>query len=212
MSALILVVLNVSQAGQFRLSSADLKITGGSQIVVDGKSVGTAPCQITLRTNARHKLEIKDEGGNTRTFFVIEKEVKKSDVVNSIPAWFFNPTLLQPDFRDYEALSPGTASSTSLAESVSKAELDAKTKSTGGSVNRYLTIRESDRRGRLDSSSASSYPKLTRGQMDSLADVNGGRIVARSLSETINPDFLEIEIQKVGREYRVYLLAGRRKS
>jgi hypothetical protein len=209
---LALLALNISQAWQFRVLSTDFKIAAGSQIVVDGKPVGTAPCQITLKTNIRHKLKVENEGGNDRTFCVTWKEVKKSAVVNNIPSWFLNPALLQSDFRDYEALTPGTASSTNLAESIRKAELDVEAKLAGGGVDRYFTIRQSDSKGRLDSGSSSYYPKLTRGQMDSIANVNGGKIVARSLSETNKPDFLELEIQKTGSEYRVYVLAGKRKT
>jgi hypothetical protein len=145
-------------------------------------------------------------------FFVTEREVKKSDVVNNIPAWFFDPTSIQPDFRDYETLTPATASSTSLAESIDKAKKNAAAKFKSGRVDRYYTIRGSDRKEKLDSSSSRYYPKLTRGQMDSLADVNGGKIVARSLSLPTDSVFLEIEIQSIGPEFRVYVLFGNRKS
>ena len=60
----------------------------------------------------------------------------------------------------------------------------------------------------LDSSKSRYYPKLTRGQMDSLNDVNGGTMVVSSFVSTNEVTFLEYEIQKIGDQFLVYVMEG----
>jgi len=48
--------------------------------------------------------------------------------------------------------------------------------------------------------------------MDSLNDVNGGAMVASSLSQASDVAFLEYEIQKIGEGYRVYVLGGQERN
>lgn len=205
---LTFTVIGLLHAGNLPVHSSELKIPKGSVISVDGKLVGTAPCNILLTTDVRHKIEIKSRDGNTRNCYFTVKSLKESELVNSIPAWFFNPTMMQSDFRGYERLTPATASSAILPEAVSKAEADVRRKLKTVVVNQYNTIREPGNRTKLDSSESKYYPKLTRGQMDSLNDVNGGIMVAQSFGESKRVELLEYEIQKVDGKYQVYLLAG----
>jgi hypothetical protein len=213
--ALLIVVTTVSFAalpnGTLRLQSRDLGISNGSEIRIDGKVIGTAPCEFTLRTSARHKLELKAQNMAVETCFLTVKVLKKSELVDNIPAWFLNPTTLQPKFLHYESLTPATATSATISDAVVKAQSEVRRKLTS-TIDRYFTVREQDGKSKLDSSKSKYYPKLTRGQMDSLSDVNGGKIVAQSLANNGEPVFLEYEIQKVGNEYRVYVLAGEKRK
>jgi hypothetical protein len=213
-SFLVLMVISTScklQSGQMHVRSTDLNIASGREIRIDGKAIGTAPCEFTLKTSTRHKLELKAQNVAAKTYFLTVKMLKKSELVDNIPTWFLNPATLQPKFPDYESLTPATATAATIADAVVKAQSEVGRKLTS-TVDRYFTVREQDDRGKLDSSKSKYYPKLTRGQMDSLSDVNGGKIVARSLAENAEAVFLEFEIQKVGNEYRVYVLASDKKK
>lgn len=205
---MVFIGIATLHAGELRLRLSDFNITKGDTVIIDGKTVGAAPNEFTLKTNIRHKIEVKSHSGNVQTFFVTTKELTKSELVNNIPAWFFNPRLLQKDFPGYNALTPATANAAMLSDAVNKAEQEARSKLTHSNVDRYITVREPTGNGRLDSSNSNYYPRLTRGQMDSLNDVNGGKMVARSLAETSKVAFLEYEIQKVDNKYQVYVLAG----
>ena len=214
-SSIIYLILGVTLAhslgaGQFRLRSTDLDVPMGSKILVDGKDVGTAPCAIELTTDYRHRIEIKAQDGTTRLCFLTVREVKKSEEVADIPAWFLNPTLLQSDFPDYETLTPATGFSRTISDAIGKAESQRKSESANIRVDHYNTIREPGDKSKLDSTKSKYYPKLTRGQMDSLADVNGGMMVASSYSGSSEATVLEYEIQKSGDGYRAYILTGRR--
>lgn len=204
-----ILIVGAIQARQVRIQSDDLRIPSGDKIVIDNRLIGTAPCAISLKTSVRHKCEIKTRDGNVRTVFLTTKELKKSQEVENIPAWFVNPTMLQTDFPAFTQFTTATAVATSLRGAVDRAGVEARRKIPKGMINRYTTIREGQ--GRLDSTNSRTYPQLTRGQMDSLADVNGGLIVANSLSSNTEPTYLEYEIQKLEKDYRVYLLAGNKK-
>jgi len=198
-------------SGELQFQSSDLHISKRAVIAVDGKRVGTAPCRLTLQENVRHKFVIWNLNGTVHTFYLTAKTITKSGLLDSIPAWFLDPTLLKKDFPNYDALIPATSSSETLDEAVNKAEMEATRKSKTLSVDRYNTIRESPPRSNmLDSSKSSYYPKLTRGQMDSLNDVNGGKMVLQSFHEESEPVFLEYEIQRVDNTYQVYILAGKK--
>lgn len=205
---LTFTLISLLHAGNLRIHSSELNIPNSTVISVDGKVVGTAPCDILFTTDVRHKIEVKSRDGNIRICYFTTKSLKESELVNNVPVWFFNPTMMKSDFTDCERLTPATASSAILAEAVSKAEADARRKLKTIEVNRYNTIRESNNRSRLDSSTSQYYPKLTRGQMDSLNDVNGGIMVKQSFGVTDKIEFLEYEIQKVDDKYQVYVLAG----
>ncbi len=194
-------------AQQFTVSSSDLDIPPGSKVIVDGTVRGTAPLSIAVKFNTRHKITTEVSGMKIRELYVTAKEVEKSKEVDRIPAWFVNPSLHQSDFSGYTSLIPATVFSSTIHLAVKGAEDAARSKMPGGMLNRYNTVRASQ--GRLDSSSSSYYPNLTRGQMDSLNDVNGGRMVLESFPASA-VEFLEYEIQKMGEGYRVYVLAGRR--
>lgn len=200
------------RAGELRLSSNDLNIPKGSTIIVDHKKVGTAPCGITLTENIRHVIETRGMDGNTRTYNLTAKTVAKTDLINNVPMWFFTPSELQPDFPGYSKFVTGLALSESVSDAIGKAQAQAKKKSTTIGMNRYNVIRESDSRNMLDSSKSRNYPRLTRGQMDSLNDVNGGIMVTQSFGVADKVQFLEYEIQKVEDNYQVYVLAGTRKG
>ena len=195
--------------GTLRIQSSNLGIGGGNEIRIDGKTIGIATCEIALRTNARHKVELKAQNGAVQTYFLTVKTLKKSELVDNIPPWFLNPTLLQPDFPNYEGLTSITAISESIPVAINKAEAEGKAKLAKSVMNRSSALKEVDGKGKLGSSKSRYYPKLTRGKMDSLNDVNGGKMVAQSLSEASEVMLLEFEIQKIGNEYRVYVLAGR---
>jgi hypothetical protein len=196
--------------GEMHLRSDDLKIEHGTKIEIDGTFVGIAPCEISLETKIRHKFELKSPVGNLRSYFVTVRGLKKSDEVNNIPAWFLDPTSLKSDFKEYGNLTPTTAASATIADAVNQAEAKIRRRVTGVSINRYNTVMEPSGKRMLDSSKSNYYPKLTRGQMDSLNDVNGGIMVKQSLGTSDRIEFLEYELQKVGDKYQVYVLAGSR--
>ena len=205
------MVISIScklQSGQLHVRSTDFNIASGREIRIDGKAIGIAPCEFTLKTNKRHKLELKAQNMVVETYYLNVKMLKNSELVDNIPAWFLNPAALQTNFPDYESLTPSTAASATIADAVVKAQSTVRRKLTS-TVNRYFTVKEQD--SKLDSSKSKYYPKLTRGQMDSLSDVNGGKIVAQSLADNGGLVFLEYEIQKIDNEFRVYVLAAKRK-
>jgi hypothetical protein len=197
-------------ADELRFSSADLRIASGSTIIIDGKTIGIAPRHIALTTNFRHKIEIKPHNGYAQMYYITAKALSKSALVDNVPAWFFNPPSLQSEFPGYLRFTPTTASSESLADAIGKAEGEAKKKLTTIAVNQYNTVRESDNGNRLDSSKSKYYPRLTRGQMDSVNDVNGGIMVKQSFGVIDRVQYLEYEIQRVDGKYQVYVLAGSR--
>jgi hypothetical protein len=194
--------------GEMLLRSADLGIEHGTRIEIDGKLVGIAPCAISLKTNIRHKFELKSSEGKVRTYFLTVRNLIKSDEFNNVPGWFIDPASLRSDFKEYGNLTPTTAASATIADAVSQAEAKIKARVTGMSVNRYNTVMEPAGKRMLDSSKSKYYPKLTRGQMDSLNDVNGGIMVTQSLGTSDRIEFLEYEIQRVGDKYQAYVLAG----
>jgi hypothetical protein len=199
-------------AGEFLIRSTDLRIKPGTGITIDGKFVGIAPCEMRLKTKIRHKFELKSPDRTVKIYFLTVRNLKTSEVVDNIPAWFLNPTSRQSEFKDYETFTPATAIAGSISDALSKAEADGRSKLAKGGVNHYFTVKESDGKGKLDSSKSKYYPRLTRGQMDSLAAVNGGKIVAGSFSEADEAIFLEYEIQRIGDQYRVYVLAGEKRN
>jgi hypothetical protein len=192
------------------MRSTDLGIEHGTTIEIDGKLVGTAPCAIALKTNIRHKFELKSPVGYLRSYFVTVRSLKKSGELNNIPAWFLDPTSLRSEFKGYANLTPTTAASATIADALSQAEAKIRRGVTGVSINRYNTVMAPAGKRMLDSSKSKYYPKLTRGQMDSLNDVNGGIMVKQSLGTSDRIEFLEYELQKVGDRYQVYVLAGSR--
>ena len=181
-------------------------------ITIDGKAVGIVPCEMKLKTKIHHKFELKSPDGTVKRYFLTARNLKTSEVVDNIPAWFLNPASRQSEFKDYETFTPATATAGTISDALSKAEADGRTKLTMGGIDHYSTFKQSDGKGKLDSSKSKYYPKLTRGQMDSLAAVNGGKIVTGSFSEADEAIFLEYEIQKIGDQYRVYVLAGQKKK
>lgn len=208
---IVLIALNgiaTLHAGELRLQSSDLSIAKGDTISIDGKTVGGAPYEFTLKTNIRYKIEAKSRTGNVQTFFVTTKELTRSELVKSIPAWFFNPTILQSEFPGYGRFTQTTANAATLSDAMEMAKTEVRTKLKGNTVDRYFTVRPWEANGKLDSSKSKYYPNLTRGQMDSLNDVNGGKMVTQSLVENARIEFLEFEIQEVDNKYQVYVLAG----
>jgi hypothetical protein len=202
------VGLGVLHAQELRVSSSDFDIQPGYKVIVNGKVTGTAPLFIALKLNARHKIATEVSDVRVREFFLTVRDVDKSKEVESIPAWFVNPTLHQSDFSGYTSLTPATSIAASIEAGVKEAQDVVRSKMSRGKVNRYWTIREDQ--VKLDSSSSNYYVNLTRGQMDSLNDVNGGKMVLQSSPALSTVTFLEYEIQKIGEEYRVYVLAGRK--
>ncbi len=196
--------------GDIRIRTGDLKATVGSVVSVDGKVVGTAPCEFSLKTNVRHTIEVKQKDGETRTFSFIARDVPKSKVVEDIPDWFLNPDLLRSRYPEYATLAGGTAVSSTIEIAMSKAELDATTRLLQGKTSLFSGGKRSGEKEKLDSSSSQYYPKLTRGQMDSLAIATGGRTIVTTSAGTINRTTLQCEIQKVGTMFRVYILVGRK--
>jgi len=195
-------------AGVPRLRSSDLNIAKGDTIIIDGKTVGGAPYEFTLKTSIRHKIEIKSRTGNVQTFFVTTIKLTKSELVKSIPVWFFNPTSLQSNFPGYRKFTQATANAATLSYAIEKAKTEIRTRLKGNTVDRYFAVRRSDAIGMLDSSKSMYHPNFTRGQMDSLNEVNGGKMVMQSLAENARIEFLEFEIQKVDAKYQVYILGG----
>jgi hypothetical protein len=207
LGCLILVGVGVTTS-DIRIQSKDLKIDPGTGISVDGKVIGVAPCEFKLRTKIRHKVELKSRDGNVRTYFLTFRELKNSEKVGNIPAWFLDPASLKNDFKDYENLASSTVSAATIAEALSAAEAKLTSRASGIRENRYNTMVEPAGNRKLDSSKSKYYPKLTRGQMDSLNDVNGGTMVASSFASINDVTFLEFEIQKIGDQFLVYVLAG----
>ncbi len=206
----VVAFLNSSSAQQLSISSVDLKIADGEKISVDARPAGTSPCTIVLSANVRHPVEVKSEGQTDRMFVVSWKNLKRSQLYINIPAWFLNTKPGESGSQGYADLTTGTAEGKDLGATIDKAFTNAKGRPSGTAIDRYNTIRESDARHGLDSAASSTYPRLTRGQMDSLSNVNGGKIVVSALPASVPRTIVEIEIQKIGVVFRVYVLTGRR--
>lgn len=206
--AVILAVGITLRGGTLRISSSDFHIPKGSVVTVDGKPMGTAPCSLELQTGVRHMMRIKSSRGEEFVFHVTTRTLKEGQLIDNVPSWFFNPAAKQSDFRTFAGFTTSTASSASLADAILKAESGARRKMTSVEVNQYNSVQESDSHSRLDSGTSKFYPNLTRGQMDSLNDVNGGMMVMQSFGTSERLEFLEYEIQKIGDKYQVYVLAG----
>jgi hypothetical protein len=190
------------------VSSSDLEIPAGYKIVVDGTIKGNAPITLTVKPQLRHKILTESGDVKAAEFYLTVRVVQKTKEIENIPSWFVNPTLHQSDFPGHTTLTPATAVASTLQSALREARSAARSKMMRGMVNRYNTVRESQ--GKMDSSSSNYYPRLTRGQMDSLNDVNGGKMVLQSSPASSTVGFLEYDIQKIGEAYRVYVLAGRK--
>ena len=204
----VFIPLTPPHPPKLSLSSADLKVEDGARVYVDSKFLGTSPCKVLLSPDIRHIIEARSKGRPDHTFFVTWKSLKKSELFDNIPTWFLGAR--QSDYPQYRDLAVGTAQGLNLAQTIDQAATNANGKVSSVRTDRYNTVRGSGQRSRLDSISSRSYPQLTRGQMDSVSDVSGGKIVVRSFPEPGLRGLLEIEIQKVGDEYRVYVLSGGR--
>ena len=211
---LLIVLLSgaIVPGGSIVIKSSDLNIEPGAEVRVDGILAGIAPCKIDFKTGTRHKCLTKSSDGTVIVFFLTSRELEKSQEADHFPAWFLDPPSLQSDFTDYVHLTPATAASATLSDAIGQAEARIRKRTMGVGINRYNTIKESAGNQMLDSSKSKYYPKLTRGQMDSLNDVNGGAMVASSLSRASDVTFLEYEIQKIGEGYRVYVLGGQERN
>ena len=186
---LILYGTNVPSS-DIQIQSRDLRIDPGTEISVDGKIIGMAPCEFKLRTTIRHKVELKSRDAKIMAFFLTFRELKTSEKVGNIPNWFLDPTSMKDDFKEYGNLTSSTASAATIAEALSTVEAKVTSKSTGIRENRYNTMVEPAERRNLDSSKSKYFPKLTRGQMDSLNDDNGGTMVVSSFVSTNEVTFL----------------------
>ncbi len=206
LAVLAIVGRGTLYAQEIHLSSSDIGISSGSRVVVDGTIKGTAPMTLAFRFDVRHKIVTETGGVRAKEFYLTMRVLQKSKEIENIPAWFVTPTLHQSDFSGYASLTPATAITSSIESAMMEVENAVRSKMSRRMMNRYNTVQAGQ--GKLDSSSSSYYPNLTRGQMDSLADVNGGSMVVKSFPPVPTIEFLEYEIQKIGERYRVYVLAG----
>lgn len=196
--------------GDIRLQSRDLKISEGSIISVDGKSVGTAPCEIVLTPNRLHKIVVKSTDGTVRTIYYDTRQIKKTQEAKKIPAWFLNPDLVRGEYPGYDTFATATATSKDMQIAVEKAEQDATTKLIQGKTSIFSSTTKPDSKQMLDSSVSKNFPRRTRGQMDSITSTSGGKYIITKASGTVSRTLLRSEIQKIGNSYRAYVLVGKR--
>jgi hypothetical protein len=210
LSAVVLAGFGLTD--DLRVRSTELKIVDGSEIKLDGKTIGAAPCEITMQMNLRHTLEAKSPAGIIRFFFLATKEGDNQAQTKNMPAWFLNPDVVRSEFPDYDTLAAATAISRMLQVAISKADVEATAKLAQGRANALSSSLKPDLRTMLDSARSRTLPERTRGQMDSISRATGGTTIVRSFSGTVTRTVLQYEIQKIGDTFRVYVLVGHRKG
>ncbi len=209
--AATLFLFTIAYCGDIRLRSGDLGIAPGSAVIVDGKPAGTAPCEFSLTMNTRHKIETKAQDGTHQIIYFTSRKAGKSIQTKDVPDWFLDPDLLRPQYPAYDVFASATATSRRIDVGLSKAEEDATTRLIQGKTSVFGTPSNTYGKTLLDSTNSKQYPRLTRGQMDSMAARNGGTIIVTTTSGTVNRTVLQCEIQKFGEQYRVYVLVGKRR-
>jgi len=172
-----------------QISSSDFGILDSSDIYLNKKKVGLSPCQISFKSDKQYELKTVTKKGKSSVYQVSFFNVKSNEEDKNIPDWFDNPSLLNKKFPEY-IVAAKTGSSPNLKIAIEKAKLN----------------------GRAELAFQTSAN--VKFQSDSIVDGNK-KIKSYRISTSTNltgSKMLELNIQKIDKKYRVYVIMGKLKE